>query len=485
MKFELKTHYRAEFLPLIVSFVTEVARGLGATPKECSELGIAAEEAGAHIIARYPGSGLEEQFEVCCEDRENGLRVVFSNMGLPVNPQALPKYETDRPEETLEGLGLFLIERMVDHYEFINQGRAGWRTVLVKQLANPKKPSTQTPENSDDLAPSREKLRVLQAGLEHVPGIVELAYRNYGYTYSKDLFYYADRLRTAISDGRVQSFIALNPAGQIVGQMALLYSPLSPEIGEVGAVMVQPEYRRSMGLLQLIKAVIHGVRDQPNSPLIGESNLVTTHTLSQKVCAVFKFKPMALKLSVHDRAHFLQLAENDGQRESLLHAILLTRPAKPVRLFVPPPHAEITNRLFHNAEILLEQPTDVSAFPEQTALEVESHPDSGLAIVSVRVPGLDFAPVLRKQLFDLESDGMKTVFVRFPGWLPRPDTLENEARALRIFFCGWVAESPERWWLLYTRLNAQRFDFAQIQLCDPLALELRTYVETCFQKAVL
>lgn len=485
MKFELRTHYRTEFLPLLVSFVTEVAKGLGATPKEVSELAIASEEAGLHIIERYPRGETDEQFNVVCENTGDSLRVVFSNMGLPVNPQDLPQYNVENPEETLEGLGLFLIEKLVDHFEFINQGREGWQTLLVKKIQRLASLRTLPEPPADPAAPTGDKLRVLQASDAHVPGIVELAYRTYGYTYSKELFYFADQLRAALADGRVISFIALNPADKVVGQMAILYSGLSPDIAEVGAVMVQPEYRRSMGLLQLIKSVIHHVKHMPNSPLIGESNLVTTHTLSQKVCSVFKFKPMALKLSVHDRANFLKLAEEDGQRESLLHAIVLTRPSKPVQLHVPPRHFEITQRLFRQADVPLEVPASTPPLPDQTILETEVHAESALAILSVREPGLDFAAVLRKRLFDLECDGMKTVFVRFPGWRPQPDTLEAEARSLRIFFSGWVAEAPDRWWLLYTRFHAQRFDFNRIQLCDPLALELRTYVETCFKESVL
>jgi hypothetical protein len=121
----------------------------------------------------------------------------------------------------------------------------------------------------------------------------------------------------------------------------------------------------------------------------------------------------------------------------------------------------------------------------QTAMNIDVHSDSALAIISVQEPGLDCAATLRTKLFDLESDGMKTIFVRFPGWRPLPANLDDEAQALRIFFSGWVVEAPDRWWLLYTRLNAQRFDFSRIQLCDPLAMELRTYVEKCFQEALL
>lgn len=487
MQFSLKTYYKVAFLPIIVSFVTETARCLGGTQKELSELGMAAEEAGMHIIDHYPGNGLDEQFEVICEPLADGLRVVLSNMGLPVNQEALPRYEAAQPEETIDGLGLFLIEKMVDRFEFVNQGRSGWRTVMFKRLARMKAPQLPAEEEAADLALSREKLRIMRAGQEHVPGIVELAYRNYGYSYSKEVFYYVDQLRAALHDGRVKSYIALNPDDRVVGQMALLQSSACPDIAEAGAMMVQPEYRRSMGLLQLIKFVSQVLKDPQEAPLVVEANLVTTHTMSQKICTMFHFTPMALKLSVHGRALFKSIAEEaDEQRETLLHAISVTRPVAPARLFVPVEHAEITRRLFSHAGLAPEFPAGShQQLPDTTLLTLETHQEEGYTTILVREPGTDFASQLRARLFDLEAAGIKTVYIRFPGWLPQPDELEKETRALRIFFSGWVVEAPDRWWLQYTRLIAQRFDFDRIQLCDPLAFELRDYVATSFQKAVL
>lgn len=485
MQFAITTYYRVEFLPPVIAFVAEIARCLGASAKEVSELSMACEEAGAYIIERYPSNGLAEQFEVTCQVLEDGLRVVFSNMGLPVNPKALPKYEVEQPEETIDGLGLFLIEKLVDEFDFVNRGREGWRTVLVKRLANPTALARETLDVEDGAPSSREKLQVQIAGAEHVPGIVELAYRNYGYSYSKDLFYYADRLQDAVADGRVVSYIALNADGRVVGQMAILRSPESADVAEYGALMVQPEYRRSMGLLHLIKAVARTTKDPAEAPAIGEANLVTTHTQSQKVCTLFDFAPMALKLSVHGRARFLKLAEaSDDQRETLLHAVTLNRPLDPIRLQCPPRHAEISRRLFDNAGLPVEIDAPQSVLPDETQVKVETRAEDAFAVVSVTAPGRDLLSVLRQQLFELEADGMKTVLVRIPGWLPQPETLEGDARALRLFFSGWVVGTPQHWWLQYTRLYAQRFDFNRIQLCDPVAIELQTYVAQCFQEAV-
>ena len=487
MQIVLKTYYRLEFLPIIVSFVTETARCLGGTDREIASLGMASEEAGLHIIEHFPGEGLNEQFEVTCEVCGDSLRVVFSNMGLPVNHEALPRYEADQPEENIDGLGLFLIGKMVDQYEFVNHGRDGWRTIMRKRLDHLKTPASLLDGESDaSLALSKEKLRIMPATAEHVPGIVELAYRNYGYSYSKEEFYYVDRLRQAIADGRVRSFVAINPVDRVVGNMAILYGADTHDVAEVGAVMVQPEYRRSMGLVQLIKVVRNEIKGKADSPTIIEANLVTTHILSQKACGVFHFTPMALKLSVHGRAKFKNLAESvDEQRETLLHAVAVTRPVMPLQLFVPKRHAAVSNRLFTHANLPVKLVDSPSELPEQTVVYIQRHPDADYAILFANPPGEDISAVLHAQLFELESDGVKTVYIRFPAWLPLPPALEGDTRILRMFFSGWVVESPDRWWLQYTRLNGQRFDFSHIQLSDPLALELRDYIENCYQEAVL
>lgn len=481
----LTSYYRFEFLPLIVAFVSETARCLGATAKETAELGMAADEAGTHIIEHYPGDGLQEQFEVRCEVMGDGVRVVFSNMGLPVDAQGLPRYEAARAEETIDGLGLFLLEKLVDRCEFVNEGRAGWRTVLEKRLAGLKVPASVTVTAAPAAETARERLRVVPATAAHVAGIVELAYHTYGYSYCKELFYFADRLRDMLASGRVVSHVALDAADRVVGHMATMYPAHTREIAEIGALMIQPAYRRSTGLLQLIKTVHRGLREQPGELRIVETNLVTTHVLSQRVCGMFDFKPMALKLSVHGRAKFVKLAEEaDGQRESLLHAIITLSPAGPLPLFVPPAHAAITARLFANAGINLVPPASAPPVPAHTELTCADDPEAATATLLVQVPGADLIDVLHARLLALESEERKAVFVRIPGWLPATPGVDEAARRLRIFFCGWIEESPERWWALYTRLNAQRFVFDRIQLCDPLAMELRAYVADGHGKAV-
>jgi len=483
LQFSMSTYYRFEFLPPVVSFVSAIAQCFGADRKEENALAVASEEAGMHIIGRYRGDGLKEKFEVVCEVTPDGLRVIFQNLGLPVNPLELPRYDIENPEDTADGLGLYLLEKLVDQHEFVNEGRKGWRTVIFKRLAHMKIPGMGEEDGGKSEFTSREETHVVEAGVEHVQGIVELVYRNYGYSYSKDVFYYPEKLRDNIASGYIRSFVALNSEGRVVGQVGGIHHRDGRDIVELSALMVQPEYRRTSVGQQLIAMVKQKFLLSPDAAELASVNAVTTHLLSQRILRLLTFSPMALKLSMHRRARFVGLAEDtEDQRENLVHMIRASRTLKPLRLNIPIRHKEITYRLFGNAGIHLEPPDTPSPPPAETSITAERNEEDSQATISLPEPGIDSVSVLGRLLFEMESDGIRTVLIRFPGWKPLPADLEAEAGKLRIFFCGWLAESSERWWLLYTRLNAQRFDFNTVQLCDPVALELRFHVESCYRE---
>lgn len=490
MQVILKTLYRMEFIPLIVSFVSETARCIGANAAEISNLSLASEEAASHIVENYPGGGRDDQFEVICEMLPDGLQIVFSNMGLPVNERGIPRFEAARPEENTDGLRFYLIEKMVDYFTFSNEGAKGWRTVLFKRIAAMRLFDQIVPElNLSPSESAHEKLQVRTALIDDAPGIVELAYRTYRYSYTKGFFYYTDKLTSAIEQGKIISFVAVNLAGKIVGQMVIMLDTGKTNVSEIGAVMIQPEYRRSMGLLQLIKTVQRYVQEHPDVLPFCEVNLVTTHTLSQRVCGTFHFAPMALKLSVHGRAKFLGIEESDtSQRESLLHAVRRVASLSPVRLYVSPRHADLTRSLFDNAAIPIELCTS-DGIPATASVEQEfdvaADRDDSCTTIIVKGYGPDFFPHLKVLIFEQESDDIKTIFVRIPAGIPQPNSFDHEFGRLRLFFCGWVVESEVQWSLLYTRLNAQRIDFSRIQLYDPLAVNLRNYVQRCFRETIL
>ena len=483
MELMLSCYYDIRFTMLVCSFVSEAARSLGASEREAQELSLAAEEATGHIIENHPEAGIDDRFEVICSVRDEGLELTFKNTGLPVDARALPRYDLERVEDTIDGLRFHLIEKLVDHHEFVNLGRLGWRTVLFKRIGNLERPLFGPEGEGEDLvARAAEKLVVRRAVPEDAPAIVELAYRNYSYSYAKETFYFADRLGEELRSEKVFSIVALNPAGTMVGQVAILASEECPEVAEVGALMVLPEYRRSLGLLQMIKLAQRFAVGESSPFRLFESNFVTAHTISQKAGMLFRFKPMALKLSVHERASYKGMEGVSAQRESHLYSVVGRTELPSLELYVPRVHASFTEALFRRicaAPTCLDGEAPVPADSPETELAVHLKPDYSLATVTVERAGPDLLPRLRRCLHDLGMDDLKTVYVEFPAWKPSLCGVEEHSAELQIFFSGFVARTPDRWHVLYTQLNRQRFDFQEVQLAEPAALDLRSYVEFC------
>lgn len=486
LEMTLCCYYDPRFQPVIRSFAAETARAMGASEREVYEISIAMEEATNHILENHPTASLDEGFDVICRVTDDGLMFILKNMGLPVDARPLPCYDVERPEDTLEGLSLHLIEKLVDRYEFVNLGNRGWRTVLFKKIGNLEIPSSSAGPDQEDLSEmARQKLAVRRATPQDAPAIVELAYRNYHYTYAKETFYFVDRLREELQSERVVSMVALNPSGTMIGQVAILASPGCPEIAEVGALMVLPEYRRSLGLLQMIKLAQRYVNDEATPFTLYESNFVTAHTISQKAGSLFHFQPMALKLSVHARAAYQGMEGVNPQRESHLYSVVSRNLLPSLEMYVPRVHASITRTLFQRIGA---EPVCLSgeeAIPEgsrPTELKIHIQSDFQAAVVTVIQAGPDLLSRLRRSFYEIEIEEIKTITVKFPTWKPSVQGIEDHSEELQIFFSGFVAESIDRWYILYTQLNRQRFDFNEVQLADPSALDLRAYVEFCRER---
>lgn len=491
MNVSLKVTYRTVWLPLVCEFVAETARALGANDSERSRLHLAAEETALHIMESIPHDELEDAFEVTCVPHPEGVEYVFNNLGPPVDVAALPIYDRETPEAHIEGLQLFLARRMVDRLEFVNRGHEGWRTTFYSRLAamSPMAAEESSPfcaEVEPEPMPAAEPVTSLVATPHDAFEIVQMAYHNYRYSYAKESFYFAEQLQAELASGHVVSFIARARSGPIVGHLAFFKNDASPGVYEVGAVMVRPDYRRSRALLVLLKTAL---RYQAESSEVLDhytSNLVTAHTLSQKLAATMGLKPMALNVSTHPRAKFLGLHTGEG-RESNLYAISVQRPLPPVPLAVPPEHSALAAKLFSNLGLV----TDPDG-PAREAATVSGPPcwvstcDERAKYATLAVDSYcsEFAHSLRAEVYRLSQEKVDTLSLRLPAWLPLPADLDEELARQSFFFCGFIHLNGPRWQLAYARLMQQHFTFDDILVFDSVAEELKAYVSRCHQKLI-
>ena len=481
MKMELKTFCDVRAISVIKDFVISAAGYFGASSKECKDLELASEEAAEHIISNHP-VGSSEFFEVSCEGINGILKVIFSNKGVPVNENNIPVYMADNPADSLDGLQFFIIRKLTDNFYFHNCGSDGWQTIIEKKIANFTGVEVHQDESDIDLSVhSKEKLTVDLAAPEDAYEITKLAYFTYRYTYAKTIFYYPEMLKEAIENRSVISFVVKNSSGEIVGHSAYMRSPYCREIAEAGGMMSMPEYRKTLGMMRLVKKQHNYPYEEHFDVTIVESNLITAHTGSQRITRTFKFAPMALKISVHDRAEFLDIDEVVGPRETLLYSIWVPHEMKATTIFIPEVHFDIVDMLIKNADIPLEiKRSTLPAVAEKGTFNIETKPEYGLATVMVEEIGVKWRKNLKSLSRDLSSEGFQTIHLKIPIWDPLPADVDSELKAAGFFFSGIIPRTPSKWLMIYTYLSGQKMDFSGINVCDETAVKLKDYIEQCY-----
>ncbi len=106
-------------LPDITAFIASSVEQAGVDPSAQFDLELAVEEACTNVIAHaYDGRGGE--LEVCFETRGADVCITVRDWGRPFDPDKVPPPDVSQPLEERQtgGLGLFLMEKLMDEVKF-------------------------------------------------------------------------------------------------------------------------------------------------------------------------------------------------------------------------------------------------------------------------------------------------------------------------------------------------------------------------------
>jgi serine/threonine-protein kinase RsbW len=107
-------------LPNIVEFVECACEEAGVDPAVRFDLKLAAEEACTNVIEHaYSGEGGD--LTVCFEVSGQDVRITVTDHGRPFDPGevAMPDLSLPLDERPIGGLGLFLMQQLMDEVEFV------------------------------------------------------------------------------------------------------------------------------------------------------------------------------------------------------------------------------------------------------------------------------------------------------------------------------------------------------------------------------
>jgi serine/threonine-protein kinase RsbW len=129
--------WRADLAQLsgIREFVAESSRSLDADELAIRDLQLAVDEVCSNSI-RHGYGGQEGQVEVSVERVGHSIRVVVRDWGRAFDPEQIPVPDLDVPleERSLGGLGLFLVQQVMDEVRFEFNDSQGNSVMMVRRL---------------------------------------------------------------------------------------------------------------------------------------------------------------------------------------------------------------------------------------------------------------------------------------------------------------------------------------------------------------
>jgi hypothetical protein len=199
------------------------------------------------------------------------------------------------------------------------------------------------------------------------------------------------------------------------------------------------------------------------------------------------FAPLALKLSVHEQAEFIDIdkTETANSRESLLYSIWTPVPVDTEStIFVPEKHYNLVSELVEKTTIPVTVDSLYKNPPKDQApsMDITRKDEFGLAKIHLNTISGEWRENLKNFRKTLSIDGISTIYLQVPADKPIPPDMDERLAEAGFFFSGIIPERLNKWMLLYTFFNNQKFDFGNIKLFDESACALKDYIEKCYKE---
>jgi anti-sigma regulatory factor (Ser/Thr protein kinase) len=482
---EIQLPSRRAFLPAVLNFVREVVLACGLQPEESEFLTLAAEEACSNSIEHAYDAQEEGSFRLVLEISPSRIILSLHDQGLPFDYTIAPKYEppaqADPGKISTRGLGLYLIEKLVDSVEWISHGMAGKELRLIKKRSVrdvtdqlPARDLAPFPENAPQAPEQTYTVRRMRP--EDAIHAARCIYRTYGYSYENEVTYFPEELIKQNQSGELLSWVGVNQEGDIVGYIELKI-PAGSRIADLSQAVVIPAHR-GRSVLNLMGMALYD--EAVKMGLVGiYTRLTTVHPFSQKAIGDFAH-PCAIALGYVPRVRLykgLESHEFDERKSLILHYCFLNPPDKTI-VHAPPRHREMIERIYRLLNLHVEFAEEVPAAGLPGGkVNVLFNRSNGTGTITVEIVGQDSKAEIRRALADLRDIACaEAIYLLLPLAQAGTPQLCEDAEDLGFFFSGVEpCLAPDGDYLRLQCLNTT-VNFDHIQLYKPFSRELLAYI---------
>lgn len=312
---------------------------------------------------------------------------------------------------------------------------------------------------------------------DEAPRLTEAIERSYGRSYDAAWAYDPAEIRRRLECGSMRSIVGVDPAGDVVGHLALDRAEPTAPAGHAGQAVVDPRYRGHHLFTTLKRDLATWCTTEGLLGMYSEAT--AAHPYSQAA---------NLALGAHETGFLLGYIPADvsytaikedvhGRRQSVA-LFWLTTNAPPSRVVHPPSwHRKIVADLYAHNEIDREI-ADLDATPRlvgSTHFTLTEHVDHNEATIAIDRMGEDVLAVLAQELAGQEDRDVVHVDLALgdPATAALPEAVHDE---LEVFFGGIVPELRGGDVLRLQWLNGVEADPSDVSVASEFGEELLAYV---------
>ena len=336
------------FIPVAVKCAKEVSTLLKFNQFETIKVQMAVEEAVKNVIDHYSTStGMEDTIDLRFILKDYSLVISVYEKGIPFKSvDAIGFSVKDLGSFENSGLGLHVLNSLMDGVDHIMHGRMGKETRLTKRLSNTEVALELSEINASKVNRGQRKkvndYTIRRATVDDIPEIIRLAWRCYGYT-QEDLIYNPDSLETMLLNEEIISFVAVNSEdSEFICHIALKYHDL--KVPEMGLAFADQNYRCPGIMVKLGSFIFDFSRERGDDGVFDCS--VTTHTFSQKDMQEIGSRPCSLLMGIAATGMQPNMTGiNKQEKGSTMNHYISFNKKKEV-VYVPLKHKEIIHRIY-------------------------------------------------------------------------------------------------------------------------------------------
>ncbi len=480
------------YLPLALSFITQSAEVYPFTQQEISRIRLASEEAISNIMTHALSNNVHEQFTITCQNNHSQFEITIHEKGKPFDPSRVPAFDPEklRNNGDTNGLGLFLMKKVMDEIVFRNLGRDGKETVLVKYLEKDRIDRL-TPIKKPEYIPSTPTgthYQIRDFIKTDTIGISECAFTAYGYSY-ESYIYYPNKIKRMNEQKQMISYVAKTDLHGIAGHIAFKFDN-NQNCAELGVAFVKPEFRGKHIFNALTDYALVQAKKLPGLKCIF-SRAVTAHPFSQKMALKRQFIPTGIQLALFPLdVDFKSISNKGTQKGSSLSMSLNTGMADTSQtIYIPEQHTDMVHQIFD--QLYFDIKTGTPAQP------VNNQPPGAIltsSIMDVFNTGDIYCHLysssaiteIRQTLRNFCIEQVAAIYLYLDMTEPAMPHIAEQCEQMGFIFSGVQPFGINGHHALVLQyLNNIRIDFNLIKVADPFSESIKSYIENIYNNTII